>query len=362
LRREQNLPGQAETAFRKAVKLSPNYATAWQWYAGFIARDPLRRDKALELLTKAAELDPRSSIISMNLATHYKNTGLYSLAERQYLKVIELNPEFIPAYRQLINFYNLELSRFDQAFIYAQKVRAANPGQARSLWPLADIYLNLGDLTAAENILKQMMELDASEPLVGWTEIVLNLHKNNSAGAGEAFNWLLSRINKTPQNISNMGFVALILGDNIQARELYLSARPGWLEPDQWPELIHTDRSHSCIVAWTLINTGDGKLGQQLLQQSMLYFDETLPSMTEHPDLYHRVVCYLTAGDAEKALQSIETQLAHNHLYDWVINHQLPMYDLIRHEPRYQAALAERKRLIKIQRDTIAAMDVEAGS
>ena len=43
------------------------------------------------------------------------------------------------------------------------------------------------------------------------------------------------------------------------------------------------------------------------------------------------------AGDTEKALLSIETQLSHNHLYNWMIPPVLPMYDLIRHEPRWLA-------------------------
>ncbi|MEE8306900.1 MAG: hypothetical protein V3R81_06515, partial [Gammaproteobacteria bacterium] len=66
--------------------------------------------------------------------------------------------------------------------------------------------------------------------------------------------------------------------------------------------------------------------------------------------------CYLTAGDTEKALLSIETQLAHNHLADWYIVHQMPMYDQIRHEPRYQAVLAERERRISVQRENIEKM------
>ncbi len=65
------------------------------------------------------------------------------------------------------------------------------------------------------------------------------------------------------------------------------------------------------------------------------------------------------AGDTEKALLSIETQLSHNHLYAWNAVHQLPMYDLIRHEPRFQAASAERERRISVQRENIEKMAAE---
>ena len=75
--------------------------------------------------------------------------------------------------------------------------------------------------------------------------------------------------------------------------------------------------------------------------------------MTEHPDQVFPDVCYLTAGDTEKALLSIETRLAHNHLSEWHFVHSMPMYDLIRHEPRYQAAWAEHERRISVQRENI---------
>jgi hypothetical protein len=96
-----------------------------------------------------------------------------------------------------------------------------------------------------------------------------------------------------------------------------------------------------------------------LLQQATAYIEDSLPLATEHPDRYFPDGCYLAAGDTEKALLSIETQLAHNHLYAWNAEHRMPMYDLIRHEPRYQAAWAERERRIRVQRETIKKMAAE---
>jgi len=359
LHRQQDQLEKAEVAYRKAIKLSPNYATGWQWYSQLRHRESLQNKKSIELLNKAAELDPRSSIIGLNLADQYKFIGRYSLAERQYLKVIELDPEFRLAYRGLIYFYSINLSRFDQALIHVLKAQAVNPGDVRTLYQLADIYLNLGDLTAVANVFEQMSEVDANHSSVGFISVVLNLYKNNLAGAREAFNWLSSKSKNRPRTFTSLGFMALVLDDKSHAREFFLSAQPGWLEPDQWTDLISRSENDGCLVAWIFMNTGDADLGRQLLQQSTLRYDETLPVLTEHTDLYGPEACYLTDGDTERALQTIETQLAHNHLYDWELNHMLPMYDQIRHEPRYQAALAERERRIAIQREAIAEMSTE---
>ena len=112
------------------------------------------------------------------------------------------------------------------------------------------------------------------------------------------------------------------------------------------------------MVAWVLMNTGDEKLGSALLRQAISYIEDSLPLAVEHSD-WQGAICYLAAGDAEKALQSIETQLSHNHLYAWVAIPLLPMYDLIRHEPRYQAAWAEYERRISVQRENIEKMAAE---
>jgi hypothetical protein len=74
-----------------------------------------------------------------------------------------------------------------------------------------------------------------------------------------------------------------------------------------------------------------------------------LPAAVEHPDLYTPDLCFLAEGRVEDALASIEEQLAHRHLAGWALYHRLPPYDAIRHEPRYQAALVERKQILDTQ-------------
>ena len=72
----------------------------------------LRGADATKLAEKAFELDPRSSIIGVNLALQYRLQGLSSLAERQYLDLIALDPEFANAYVALASLYLQELGKF----------------------------------------------------------------------------------------------------------------------------------------------------------------------------------------------------------------------------------------------------------
>jgi len=355
LHRFNNEYEMAEIAYRKAIQLSPNYATAYQWYANLVSNYPLRIEERMELVQKAAELDPRSSIIGVNLGDAYQERGLYSIAERQYLKVSDLDPENTVPYRALSNFYLYSTGRYELALSNALKAQELDPGGVWSLTTLLQIYLELGDLESAGNIRERLSELDANHPSVGYADIGINLYKNNPAGTRESINWLLPKITDNLFATMYMGNVELLLGDKNRAREIYLLSVPGWLNPDQWQDLISIYNTYGCIFSWILINTGDPKLGEQLLKQTTVFLNETLPDVDEHADLYAPEICYLTAGDTEKALQSIETYLAHNHLSGWKEFHQLPMYDLIRHEPRYQAALQERERRIAVQSEAIKA-------
>ena len=267
------------------------------------------------------------------------------MAERQFQKVIELEPGFVPAYTILANLYTNQLSRYDLALAPALKARELEPGNLSNLDTLVTIYLELDDFAAAERARDAMSEVDANDSSVGFADIAINLRRHHVAATREAINWTLPKVTD----------VEIIVGDKERAREIYLSAVPGWLEPGQWQDLLYRYAENGCVVAWVLMNTGDEDLGRQLLQRSTVYLEETLPSADEHADWRAPELCELTAGDIDKALQSIETQLAHNHLTYWDNYHQLPMYDLIRFEPRYQAALQERERRIAVQREAIDA-------
>jgi len=358
---QTNRQAEAETAYQKAIELSPNYATAWHWYANFLTGYPLRSQEAMELARKAVELDPRSMIIGAMLGGAYVAQGLYALAERQFQKVAELNPGFAQAHNSLVFLYIFATGEFDKAVVASRKASALDPGNTSTLLVQALIYLELGDIAAAEAVRTQIEEVDNEHWTLGITDInIANAHKNPAA-AGEAINWVLPKLRNNPSFANIAALTTLIHGDVKRAREMYLVINPGWLDPGHWQDLIGQDSRTACIFSWLLINTGDQTLGEQLLNQTTEYLDIDLAAVNEHVDALSPDICYLVAGETEKALNSIETQLSHNHLFYWDVGHQLPMYDLIRFEPRYQAALAERKRRIAIQREAVAQLDAETG-
>ena len=359
LETNRNQHEKAENAFKRAIELSPNYATAYHWYSNYVSRSSmLRGAEATKLAEKAFELDPRSSVISVNLALQYRLQGLLALAERQYLDLIALDPEFAYAYVALAGLYLEALGKFDKALALYRKAFQLDPGNPVNLLSQLYVYQQLGDIKAMEGIRSAIAAATGEDfMLVGWADVWIGVAQHNEAGTSETLERLLPKIDKNQSLKEGVGVVELLFGDEERARELFLAATPGWLDPMQWERLIQDDSRYPCMVSWILMNTGDKELGADLLRQATIFLDETLPAAQRHADAWNPEVCYLASGDTEKALDAIEIALDHGHLYWQDLFFRMPMYDQIRTEPRFQAVIEERERRIATQREAVAKMD-----
>lgn len=344
---------EVEDAFTKAVDLSPNYARAWYAYAEWVLNFQTRIDEAIEMGEKAADLDPRSVMVTSLLGRAYEQRGLFTLAEREYLKVIDMDPGYSEGLTALGSMYLHSVGPYDAALHYLLRAKALAPGDIYNRYLILKSYLELGDIGAARATRAGMGEVDNEHPLTAYADLQLALYENDSTESRKALDRVLSKISGIGDWAAQQGMVELILGEKRRARDVYLRYTPGWLDPEEWPELLELFKKDACIVAWILISTGDIELGKKLLENSLVFFDEILPTVFEHPNGNFPEICYLAAGDSHKAIESIETQLSHNHLTDWTVIHKLPMFDLIRDEPRYQAALDERELRIEAQRKAV---------
>ncbi|HEX8171599.1 MAG TPA: protein kinase [Thermoanaerobaculia bacterium] len=90
----------AEREYRRAIALNPNYATAHQWYAEFLAANG-RFDEAEREGRKALALDPMSPIINAVVCWNETMARRYDAAIAQGLRTTQLFPAFMPAHAYL---------------------------------------------------------------------------------------------------------------------------------------------------------------------------------------------------------------------------------------------------------------------
>ena len=106
----------AETEFKRAIVLNPNYATAHQWYAEYLSAMD-RTNEALAEIKRAQELDPVSPIISAVEAWILYFAHDFDGAIAKCLKVIDMDPNFAEAYEYLKRSY-------DQKGMYKEAISA----------------------------------------------------------------------------------------------------------------------------------------------------------------------------------------------------------------------------------------------
>jgi serine/threonine protein kinase/tetratricopeptide (TPR) repeat protein len=87
----------AEEAYRRAIALNPNYATAHDGYAMLLSARG-RFDEAVEQISKAADLDPLSLIIAVHAGWPFYFARDFESAIRRFRKALELDEKFIPAH------------------------------------------------------------------------------------------------------------------------------------------------------------------------------------------------------------------------------------------------------------------------
>jgi serine/threonine protein kinase/Tfp pilus assembly protein PilF len=85
----------AEEAYRRAIELNPNYATAHDGY-GMMLSARARHDEAIAQIRKAADLDPLSLIIAVHAGWPHYFARDYDAAIRCFRKALELDERFIP--------------------------------------------------------------------------------------------------------------------------------------------------------------------------------------------------------------------------------------------------------------------------
>jgi serine/threonine-protein kinase len=123
---------EAERAFRRAIELSPEHATAHHWYGLFLMAMG-RFDEARAQLKLAYEKDPLSPIIQVNLGRTEFYAGRADLAVVRLQEVVRTEENFAWAHGVLSLAY-ARSRRFEEAVRSAERARALDDGVDAPAW------------------------------------------------------------------------------------------------------------------------------------------------------------------------------------------------------------------------------------
>jgi TolB-like protein/DNA-binding winged helix-turn-helix (wHTH) protein/Flp pilus assembly protein TadD len=178
----------ADREYRRAIQLSPSYATAHQWYAWHLVVKG-RAAEAISEMRKAQSLDPLSLIIGSDAADLLLVARSTDEAIQQSEKVLELDPNFAVAHYQLGQAY-CQKHLYTAAIQELNKAVQLSDSNPTFIAGLAYAYATSGDRGKAMELLKRLekAQSNSSAPASSASQIAI-VH----VGLGEndqAMQWL----------------------------------------------------------------------------------------------------------------------------------------------------------------------------
>ncbi len=125
----------AETNYRRAIELNPSYPRSFHWFALMLSATG-KHEEAIEKIKTAQRLAPKSAIVHAAAALVYFYAQSYQEAINACQKSLELNPKFVPAYKNLrviysgLGDYENALEAYKNERLYSDDTNEANPNWA----------------------------------------------------------------------------------------------------------------------------------------------------------------------------------------------------------------------------------------
>jgi TolB-like protein/Tfp pilus assembly protein PilF len=174
----------SENEYRRAIELSPNYATAHHWLGSDLSN--LKRfDESIAEMKRAEELDPLSPIIGTNLGDMLVLARRYDEAIAQFKRVLLRNPNFEYGHLALSRAYGSK-EMYPEAIAEARRALELNYGSSTKgylgLW-----LVRSGKREEALKLLNDLKEEAKQNYVQGDTIALIYLGLGDKA---EALNWL----------------------------------------------------------------------------------------------------------------------------------------------------------------------------
>jgi tetratricopeptide (TPR) repeat protein len=331
----------AEAAYKRALELNPNHALSYHWY-GWMLRNSLGRpEEALELHRRASELDPLSGVMALNVEGDLEALGRFDEAEKWLDKVMELTPDYPDLYRTIGGLRSSVEGRLDEAVVAYTKALSLDPNNISSLITLGFAYLNLGDLSRAEQWIRRSIDLGPESDGANTAMLVLELYRGNEAGALEHAR---KAIAVNPNSDVPRTFLrdrALSAGRYAEALALYEKSNPELLSEEN-PTVDRSNYGEAIELALIFSRAGEQRRADQLLDRSLQQI-QRLPRRGGVAGYgIADVQIHAIRGERQKALSALRIAIDEGwRRFWWYDLKHGPSLESLHDEPEFQAMVEE---------------------
>ena len=334
---------ESEVSYKHALELNPNYSQTYLWYGTLLIDGLDRVMESFAMTSKAAELDPLSCTVNINLGIVHDVLGDFDAALRQYDRVIEIDPAYAIVYPHIGFLYweaHGDLVSAHRWFTQAVERSPASPNYPAYLGLL---YLDLGEDNNAEQWIDKAIELGATTFRPNVAKALLALHR----GDHQAIVPYAEKAMEFKPNVWwGWAALALLRNDDLRAnRPQQALAR----YERQFPALadskkLQVNRTNFRVAidyALVLAKSGNRQRADDLLDLCMKFIN-TIPRMGQEGYWIADAAIYALRGNNRAALAALRDAIDQGWRANWwyFLKHD-PNFDSVREEPEFQAMVAE---------------------
>ena len=342
----------AHEAFERALEINPNHVQALMWQAGLYRES--ETSKSIELYERAIALDPLARIPQLNLGDMYAVLGRNDEALRQWLKTIELHPDWPMPYRQIAS-HLAGLGRLDESMAWFKKAGELSTDPLTSVQAIS-IYLDLG---RPELVGPMIDAIPDSHPLFMIGQAFKLRFEKDYAGASEILMQEIEQMERPPT------FMVDFVADNAFLAEDYTTAFEYYelFDPELAadPPVVKADNlANAVAMGYTLQQLDQPDRARQLLEVTLASL-ETRPRMglTGFGPRDAQILALMGRSDEAiaKLQEAYDDGWRSSWRYDaWSLEDDRYL-ESVRDRPEFQAIVEARKADLKVMGDRALAAE-----
>jgi tetratricopeptide (TPR) repeat protein len=326
---------QAESDFRRALALSPGNAAAHHWFSNLRGQQGFKEESDL-LLKKAHELDPMSRIIHVNVAMqpHWGERGAGDQRALDELKRVQnLHPDFYIGYMYEGWIYSNQGKPLDalRAHLKAYEIDPLNNRNGAYCWG----YFNLGANDKTLSCVNEIIERHGPSGRAMALKFFATLAAEDEASAVA----MLEQAIEAGPDAFYIGIWALALGDIEKATPYFSNAFPNWFSGESVDGA--DDLNDASSTALILNAQGEFEKAHRLISAALDTLQDRHRNRGGEAFGFDDVALLAQQGRKEEALLALRAVADLEYLSGWQFLRFHPVYDSLREEPRFIAALAD---------------------